>query len=139
MTAHTFLKEEKLCSQKIITEIFLSGTSFLCYPLKVVWKDEDLLTLFPAQVTFSVPKRLFKKAHDRNLIKRQLREIYRYKKSDLYLLLEEYNRKIALMIVCISYEKPEFRQLETAMAKIVAKLKKYLETQLLSNASIHQP
>ena len=60
MTAYTFRKEEKLCSQKIIGDIFLSGTSFLCYPLKVVWKYEELPTSFPAQVVFSVPKRLFK-------------------------------------------------------------------------------
>jgi len=136
MTAHTFLKEEKLCSQKIIGDIFLAGNSFLCYPLKVVWKDEDLLTQFPAQVVFSVPKRLFKKAHDRNLIKRQLREIYRHKKSDIYPLLEEHNRKIALMIVYIANEKPEFRLLEAAMTKIVVKLKKYLETQQPPNTTI---
>jgi len=127
MTAYTFRKEEKLCSQKIIGEIFLSGTSFLCYPLKVVWKDEVLPTPFPAQVVFSVPKRLFKRAHDRNLLKRQLREVYRYQKSDLYQLLESYDRKIALMIVFIAKEKAEFNLLEGAMAKIIAKLKMKLE------------
>lgn len=129
MKAYTFRKEEKLCSQKIIGEIFLSGTSFLCYPLKVVWKDEVLPTLFPAQVVFSVPKRLFKRALDRNLLKRQLRDVYRYQKSDLYQLLEGYDRKIALMIVFIAKEKPEFNLLEGAMAKIIAKLKKKLEPQ----------
>ncbi|MCX6236632.1 MAG: ribonuclease P protein component [Bacteroidia bacterium] len=129
MKAYTFRKEEKLCSQKIIGEIFLSGTSFLCYPLKVVWKDEVLPTLFPAQVVFSVPRRLFKRAHDRNLLKRQLREVYRYQKSDLYQLLEAYDRKIALMIVFIAKEKAEFNLLEDAMAKIIAKLKKKLEPQ----------
>ncbi|HZK94282.1 MAG TPA: ribonuclease P protein component [Prolixibacteraceae bacterium] len=127
MTAYTFRKEEKLCSQKIIGEIFLSGTSFLCYPLKVVWKYEELHTSFPAQVVFSVPKRLFKKAHDRNLIKRQLREVYRYQKQELYQSLESNNRKIAMMIVYIAKEELEFGQIEGAMTKVVAKLKKKLE------------
>jgi ribonuclease P protein component len=127
MTAYTFRKEEKLCSQKIIGEIFLSGTSFLCYPLKVVWKYEELLTSFPAQVVFSVPKRLFKRAHDRNLLKRQLREVYRYQKQELYQSLELNNRKIAVMIVYIAKEQLEFGQIEGAMAKVVAKLKKKLE------------
>lgn len=127
MTAYTFRKEEKLCSQKIIGEIFLSGTSFLCYPLKVVWKEETLPVPFPAQVVFSVPKRLFKRAHDRNLLKRQLREVYRYRKNELYQVLEESDRKIALMIVYIAKNKLEFEQLEGAMNKVILKLKKKLE------------
>lgn len=127
MTGYTFRKEEKLCSQKIIGEIFLSGTSFLCYPLKVVWKEEMLPTPFPAQVVFSVPKRLFKRAHDRNLLKRQLREIYRYRKGDLYQLLELNNRKIAVMIVYIAKEKLEFSQIESAMTKVISKFKKELK------------
>ena len=127
MTAYTFRKEEKLCSQKIIGEMFLSGNSFLCYPLKVVWKYETLLTSYSAQVVFSVPKRLFKRAHDRNLLKRQLREVYRYQKQELYESLELNDRKIAMMIVYIAKEKLEFGQIEGAMTKVIAKLKKKLE------------
>lgn len=127
MTAFTFRKDEKLCSQKIIGEIFLSGTSFLCYPLKVVWKYEQLLTSYPAQVVFSVPKRLFKRAHDRNLLKRQLREVYRHQKQDLYQALELNDRKIAFMIVYIAKEKLDFCQIEGAMAKVITKLNKKLE------------
>ena len=127
MTDYTFQKEEKLCSQKIIGEIFLTGTSFLCYPLKVVWKVEAIQTAFRAQAVFSVPKRLFKRAHDRNLLKRQLREVYRYRKNVLYEMLEATDRKIALMIVYIAKEKLEFEQIEGAMTKVMLKLKKKLE------------
>ena len=127
MTTYTFRKEEKLCSQKIIGEIFLSGASFLCYPLKVVWKFEEIPVSYPAQVVFSIPKRLFKKAHDRNLLKRQLREIYRMRKHELYFHLESQNKKIAMMFVYIAKEQLEFSQIEAAMSKIIIRLKKITE------------
>jgi ribonuclease P protein component len=127
MISYTFRKEEKLCSQKIISEIFLTGLSFLCYPLKVVWKYENSPSPYPAQVVFSIPKRLFKRATDRNLLKRQLREVYRYRKNDLYRFLELNQQKIALMIVYIAKEELEFCQIEDAMTKVIAMLKKKIE------------
>ena len=124
MTSFRFGKDEKLCSQKLIGELFLSGNTFLCYPLKVVWKVELLETPHPAQVVFSVPKRLFKRAHDRNLLKRQMPQPYRLRKHELYELLDLNGKKIVFMLVYIAKEKLEFKQLESAMNKVIAKFGK---------------
>lgn len=129
MIAYTFRKEEKLCSQKIIGEIFLTGSSFLCYPLKVVWKVEELPGPYRAQVVFSVPKRLFKRAHDRNLLKRRLREAYRFNKHELYTLLEDNQHQLALMVVYIAKEELGFVQIEKAMIKVISRFKSDPEIQ----------
>lgn len=77
---YTFNKEERLCSKKLIDELFHNGSSFLCYPFKVNWllADAD----HPCQVLFSVPKKRYKRAVDRNLAKRRMREAYRLLKQE---------------------------------------------------------
>ncbi len=122
--SHTFQKEEKLCSQKMIGDLFLSGNSFLCYPLKLVWKKYGVLpSESPAQVGFSVPKRLFRHAVDRNLLKRLLRESYRLNKSVLYESLNSTNSKVALMIVYIGKETLPYSKIEPAVVKAIHKIK----------------
>ena len=79
---YTFNKEERLCSKKLLEKLFHSGSSFLLYPFRIVWLPENLSANVYAQVVISVPKRRFKRAVDRNLIKRRIREIYRLNKSE---------------------------------------------------------
>ena len=77
---HTFKKEERLCSVRLIQSLFHSGSSFVVYPFRVVYRFEkrDIGT---AQVLISVSKRRFKLAVTRNSIKRRLREAYRLEKG----------------------------------------------------------
>lgn len=123
LVARTFRKEEKLCSQKIMGELFLSGNSFLSYPFKIVWKNfEELPAGVAAQAAFSVPKRLFKKSVDRNHLKRLMREAYRLHKSEMYEKLKIAGLKIALMMVYIGKEELTFAKIEPAIAKSLAKI-----------------
>lgn len=125
--SHSFRKGEKLCSLKLMGDIFLSGNSFLCYPLRVVWKKQDTLpSESPAQVAFSVPKRQFKHAVDRNHLKRLLRESYRLQKSELYETLIQNNTRIALSIIYIAKEDLPYAKIYPAVTKVISKLKSLL-------------
>jgi ribonuclease P protein component len=78
----TFKKEEKLVSEKWIKELFAKGSSFYLHPFKVITLPHPLDTC-PNQILISVPARNFKRAVDRNLIKRRMREAYRLYKHSL--------------------------------------------------------
>ncbi|MCE1198474.1 MAG: ribonuclease P protein component [Marinilabiliales bacterium] len=103
--------------------LFLSGNSFLAYPVKVIWKlESELGTDYPAQAGFAVPKRIFKHAVDRNRIKRLMRESYRLHKTELYAALAGNERKLAVMFVYIAKEEFPFARIHQSFGKATAKL-----------------
>ncbi len=80
---HYFTKEERLRSKKLIEQLFREGSSFNLYPLRFIYTKQAPLVAALPQVLISVSKRNFKKAVDRNRLKRQLREAYRLNKATL--------------------------------------------------------
>ena len=94
---NTFSKEERLCSRKLIDLLFKNGSSFLLYPFRISYLFTDSPHSFPVQVVINVSKKRFKRAVDRNLIKRRSREAYRLQKQlQLYLPLAD--RKDLLLL-----------------------------------------
>lgn len=77
---YTFSKEEKLCSKKVIQELFQKGSCITFYPFRIIYTLTDVEQPLWPQLLFSVPKRNFKKATERNLIKRRCKEAYRLNK-----------------------------------------------------------
>lgn len=123
LVSRTFRKDEKLCSQKLMGELFLSGNSFLSYPLRIVWKIfGELPSESPAQAGFSVPKKMFKHAVDRNILKRRMRESYRLHKSELYNSLNQSEKRIALMMIYIAKEELPLSKIEPAVIKAIGKI-----------------
>ena len=127
---YSFSKEERLCSVKLIDKLFHSGSSFLLYPFRIIWLKEALPAEKPVQVLISVPKKKFKRAVDRNLLKRRIREIYRLQKSEhLYPFLTEHSVTIILGINYIGNEIGEYSFLEKKFDAAILKLKKvYIES-----------
>ena len=121
---YTFKKEERLCSKKLIEELFHNGSSFLLYPFRVVWMKQALPADVPVKVLINVPKRRFKKAVDRNLLKRRIRESYRLNKSDeLYVFLEEHSSQLLLAFQYVGKEIAQFEMINKKLKLVLVQLK----------------
>lgn len=118
----SFKKNERLCSRKIIGELFLSGGSFLVYPLKFVFLETQLPVNNPVQVGFSVSKKNFKRAVHRNLLKRKMKEAYRLNKAVLNEELK--SKQLAVFIIFIAKEIQDYHTVEQAMIKGLKRLGK---------------
>ena len=93
--------------------------------MKVAWKiSSEFSAESPVQAAFSVPKRNFKRAHDRNYLKRRMRETYRFHKHQLYDPVNLNEEKLALMIVYIGKDILQFQELNIAMSKAITRLLK---------------
>jgi ribonuclease P protein component len=121
-----FPKAEHLKSRKQIEELFAGGKSFFIHPVKVYWKiinQQDGLT-GDVRVGVSASKRNFKKAVDRNRVKRLLREAYRLNKQDLVQLFLAKNVSLQVFFIYVDKTLPTFETLETKMKNCIKKLQK---------------
>ena len=120
---YTFKKEERLCNKKLIDELFHNGSSFLCYPYRVSWLAVDENAEFAVQVLIAVPKKRYKRAVDRNLVKRRIREAYRLSKQQyLYDILTAGNKKIVFSVGYIGKEIEPYPVMEKKMQKLLTQL-----------------
>lgn len=74
----------------------------------------------------SVPKRLFKRATDRNLLKRRIREAYRLQKSEFYEFINQAGIRIRLVVQYRGEEIEAYPVIEKKLHEILEKLKKKL-------------
>lgn len=121
---NTFGKEEKLKSKKIIDQLFKEGKSVSINGFTLVYLVKPLQTLYPAQAGFSVPKKFFKYAHDRNRIKRLMREAYRLNKTPFYEQLAERKEQMAIMFVYKGKDLPLHETVTKAVINCINRISK---------------
>jgi ribonuclease P protein component len=114
-----FGKKYKLCGEKQIQAVFDSKKSVKQYPLVIHYSELPIKTDVPFQITVSAPKRNFKKAHDRNRIKRLLRESIRQNKLILESFLKTNNKQLALFMIYIAREEIPFDVLQKKMKLVL--------------------
>jgi ribonuclease P protein component len=119
-------KAFKLCSLKKIEQLFAQGQLIKAYPIRLMYiveeRSQSEVTEAPFQVLFSAPKRRFKRAHDRNYIKRLMREVLRKNKAALLTLLQSNNKKLVFSLTFVADERPTFQLLEQKLCKALDQL-----------------
>lgn len=111
---HTIRKVERLSGRKRISKLFAGGHRIHSGPLTLIWvdlRDSDTAT----KVLFSVPKAQFKKAVERNRLKRRMRESFRVQQGKL----GGERRRIALAFV---YRGKTMSDFDTVRASVEALL-----------------
>jgi ribonuclease P protein component len=120
----TLSKQERLYKKKSIESLYAHGKSIKTPAVICLYHPAIDDSEFPVQALFTAPKRRFARAHDRNRIKRLMKEVYRKEKQALYDHLNNKGEKLALAFIFTGNRLPDFDYVEQKI--------KYLIRQLIS-------
>ncbi len=135
MLKNTFHKQERLSGKKAIDLLFAKGKGSSIAPLKLIIKTSLSTQIYPARIMFVVPKKKFKRAHDRNLLKRRMREAYRINKNSFYKSLNEKELKVSCAFLYTGGKPDTYAVIEKALIELfsqsVNKLKSPSQTKII--------
>ncbi len=133
----TLGKEERLKSRKQIEQLFDKGKSFAITPFRVYFLINEMLnaqrTMFNVQFGVGVSAKNFKKAVDRNRIKRLIREAWRLQKNELSEKAKAVQRQLNVFFIYTGKELPDFTTVKDKVALALKKLADKIDENISSH------
>ena len=119
----TLNASERLKSRKLMERVFKNGTRWNKFPFRVSFLiDNDTEDGF-IKFGCSAPTRNFKKAVDRNRVKRLMKEAFRLEKHLLVECLKDKNARLIIFVIFTAPGLPKFETIKTSMNELVLKLR----------------
>ena len=136
MVGNSLCRDERLRGERTINHLFEKGRTFFQAPYKVFWnknqvqiqeeqgQGQALPQQYPCRFAVSVPRRRFKRATKRNLLKRRTREAFRTNKQILNQTITNREEQIHLILIYSIDTILPFIEIEEAMTKILQRIAK---------------
>lgn len=118
-----FPKQQRLKSRKLLDAAFgpHKEKPLKAWPILMRVVPASLPARVPTQTAFSVAKRRFPRAVDRNRIKRLMREAWRHERAALEKDLVQGQQQWAIVFIFVGQELPDAARCRKAIRKLVAK------------------
>ena len=117
-----FGKSERLKSKKTIEDVYSHGQQIKKFPFLLKYLRTSIEKGAKVQIVVSIPKRNVKKATDRNRLKRQIKEVYRLNKKELFELINKQEKDLALFLIYTGGVDVEYQLLESKLKLILQEL-----------------
>ncbi len=138
---YTLGKSERLKSRKLIEQVFKQGKAFSVFPFRIIYllKDvaqNEVLTTASCQLQtgFTVSTKYFKKAVDRNRIKRLMREGYRLQKNDLQKTVACGKKQLSVFFIYTGNELPDYKIVFEKVGNVLKRLQKICDEHTKANS-----
>jgi ribonuclease P protein component len=119
----TLSRHERLKSRKQIDKLFSDGKYFNMPPLRIGYILEPAGEQDHLQLGVGVSGRYFKKAVERNRVKRLLRESWRLQKTELADLAMQHGRSLKVFIIFTGRELPAYSLIYVKVGTAIAQLR----------------
>lgn len=134
-------KSARIHHRSLQERLFVEGSKLHEFPLKVIWnsltleqlqknfRDEVPDLIGPVQVLVSVPKKKRRKAVDRVLMRRRIREAFRLNRTMLLDAVREVAsvRTLSVGIIYMKEANVKYTEIEEKLRKLMARLAEQLK------------
>jgi ribonuclease P protein component len=127
---HTLPKKERLCGKTGISKLLANGKHGNIPGFRFCYLSGNQLDY--NRIMVSVPKKIFKRAVKRNLLKRRIRESWRLQKETLNAT------GVDILFTYSTKEILKFEDIQAAVAKVIEKINKGAAQKISDNGTAEQ-